>query len=46
MTQVASRFRPYGTTIFAEMTALANQHSAVNLSQVGKWKIRVKLTFH
>ncbi len=33
MTQVASRFRPYGTTIFAEMTALANQHNAVNLSQ-------------
>jgi aspartate/methionine/tyrosine aminotransferase len=33
MTQVASRFRPYGTTIFAEMTALANQHGAVNLSQ-------------
>lgn len=33
MTQVAARFRPYGTTIFAEMTALANRHSAVNLSQ-------------
>jgi N-succinyldiaminopimelate aminotransferase len=33
MTRIASRFRPYGTTIFAEMTALANQHSAVNLSQ-------------
>ena len=33
MTKVASRFRPYGTTIFAEMTTLANQHGAVNLSQ-------------
>lgn len=33
MTQVAHRFRPYGTTIFAEMTALANKHGAVNLSQ-------------
>jgi aspartate/methionine/tyrosine aminotransferase len=33
MSHVASRFRPYGTTIFAEMTALANQHGAVNLSQ-------------
>ena len=33
MTQVAARFRPYGTTIFAEMTALANKHGAVNLSQ-------------
>lgn len=30
---VASRFAPFGTTIFAEMTALANQHGAVNLSQ-------------
>ena len=33
MSRVAARFRPYGTTIFAEMTALANQHGAVNLSQ-------------
>ncbi len=33
MTQVASRFRPYGTTIFAEMTTLANEHKAVNLAQ-------------
>lgn len=30
---IASRFRPYGTTIFAEMTALANRHGAVNLAQ-------------
>jgi L-glutamine---4-(methylsulfanyl)-2-oxobutanoate aminotransferase len=29
----ASRFRPYGTTIFAEMTALANRHGAINLAQ-------------
>ena len=31
--QVAERMRPFGTTIFAEMTALANLHGAVNLSQ-------------
>jgi N-succinyldiaminopimelate aminotransferase len=31
--RVAERLRPFGTTIFAEMTALANQHGAVNLSQ-------------
>lgn len=31
--QVAPRFRPFGTTIFAQMTALANSHKAVNLSQ-------------
>ncbi len=30
---IAARFRPFGTTIFAEMTALANQHGAVNLAQ-------------
>ncbi len=30
---VADRFKPFGTTIFTEMTALANQHNAVNLSQ-------------
>lgn len=29
----AKRFAPLGTTIFAEMTALANAHRAVNLSQ-------------
>ena len=29
----AQRFAPFGTTIFSEMTALANAHSAVNLSQ-------------
>jgi N-succinyldiaminopimelate aminotransferase len=31
--RVAERLRPFGTTIFAEMTALANRHGAVNLSQ-------------
>ncbi len=30
---IADRFSPFGTTIFAEMTALANAHKAVNLSQ-------------
>jgi len=30
---IADRFAAFGTTIFAEMTALANQHRAVNLSQ-------------
>jgi aspartate/methionine/tyrosine aminotransferase len=30
---VASRLRPFGTTIFAEMTALAAKHNAINLSQ-------------
>lgn len=29
----AERFRPFGTTIFAEMTRLAQEHQAVNLSQ-------------
>ena len=29
----ARRLRPFGTTIFAEMTALAHQHDAINLSQ-------------
>ncbi len=29
----AHRFTPFGTTIFSEMTALANKHKAVNLSQ-------------
>jgi len=33
MSRVAQRFAPFGTTIFAEMTALANKHGAVNLSQ-------------
>lgn len=35
MTQprIASRLRPFGTTIFAEMTKLALDHNAVNLSQ-------------
>jgi N-succinyldiaminopimelate aminotransferase len=30
---VAERLRPFGTSIFAEMTALANTHGAINLSQ-------------
>ncbi len=30
---IAQRFQPFGTTIFSEMTALANEHNAVNLSQ-------------
>src|SRR5688572_14955783 len=30
---VAQRFRSFGTTIFAEMSALAVKHGAVNLSQ-------------
>lgn len=29
----AERFRPFGTTIFAEMSRLAAEHDAVNLSQ-------------
>lgn len=29
----AARFKPYGTTVFAEMTALAVKHGAVNLAQ-------------
>ena len=33
MTQTAARFVPFGTTIFASMTALANKHKAVNLAQ-------------
>jgi N-succinyldiaminopimelate aminotransferase len=33
MTYMAQRVRGFGTTIFAEMTALANQHQAVNLGQ-------------
>ncbi|MGD9693557.1 MAG: aminotransferase class I/II-fold pyridoxal phosphate-dependent enzyme [Phycisphaerales bacterium] len=30
---VSERFAPFGTTIFAEMTRLAQEHGAVNLSQ-------------
>jgi N-succinyldiaminopimelate aminotransferase len=30
---VAQRFTPFGTTIFSEMTALAQKHGAVNLGQ-------------
>jgi aspartate/methionine/tyrosine aminotransferase len=32
-TRVAERLRPFGTTIFAEMSRLAAEHGAVNLSQ-------------
>ncbi len=31
--RVSERFAPFGTTIFAEMTRLAQEHGAVNLSQ-------------
>ena len=31
--QTADRFKPFGTTIFAEMSRLAAEHNAVNLSQ-------------
>lgn len=33
MHEISSRLRPFGTTIFAEMTALAREHKAINLSQ-------------
>ena len=33
MSLIARRFEPFGLTIFAEMTALANKHGAVNLAQ-------------
>lgn len=33
MTYLAQRVRNFGTTIFFEMTSLANQHGAVNLGQ-------------
>lgn len=33
MTHMAQRVQNYGTTIFFEMTRLANQHNAVNLGQ-------------
>lgn len=32
-TLLADRFAPFGTTIFTEMTLLANRHGAVNLAQ-------------
>ncbi len=32
-TMVAERLRPFGTTIFTEMTLLAQKHGAVNLAQ-------------
>ncbi|HNB59869.1 MAG TPA: aminotransferase class I/II-fold pyridoxal phosphate-dependent enzyme, partial [Phycisphaerales bacterium] len=31
--RTADRFAPFGTTIFTEMTLLANRHGAVNLAQ-------------
>ena len=31
--QIASRLRPFGISIFSEMTALAAEHNAINLSQ-------------
>lgn len=31
--RVSERLRPFGTSIFSEMTALANAHKAINLSQ-------------
>src|SRR3954470_7753669 len=30
---IAKRLQPFGTTIFAEMSALALKHNAINLSQ-------------
>lgn len=33
MTYMANRVSGFGTTIFAEMTALANEHNAINLGQ-------------
>ena len=30
---VAERLRPFGTSVFAEMTSLSNEHGAINLSQ-------------
>lgn len=33
MSRISTRFQPFGLTIFAEMTALANKHQAVNLAQ-------------
>ncbi|MGA0173513.1 MAG: aminotransferase, partial [Phycisphaerales bacterium] len=31
--EVAHRFRPFGATVFAEMSALAVKHGAVNMGQ-------------
>ncbi len=31
--RVSTRLAPFGTSIFAEMTSLANEHGAINLSQ-------------
>lgn len=33
MSRLSERLRPFGTNIFTRITALANQHKAVNLSQ-------------
>ena len=33
MNTIAERVRGFGTTVFTEMTALANQHQAINLGQ-------------
>ncbi len=30
---IANKLRPFGTTVFAEMTALAQEHGAINLAQ-------------
>ncbi len=30
---ISDKLKPFGTTIFSEMTALAQQHGAINLSQ-------------
>ena len=30
---ITEKLRPFGTTIFAEMTALAQEHGAINLAQ-------------
>ena len=30
---ITEKLRPFGTTIFAEMTALAQKHGAINLAQ-------------
>ena len=32
-TPIAARFQPFGSSIFAEMSALAQAHGAINLSQ-------------
>jgi len=33
ISRTSSKLRPFGTTIFSEMTALAQQHGAINLAQ-------------